>query len=128
MSEPRLLGDAVDHYLRHAAGLAAIAFTCTVKHAQLVADQFKAAGVRAASVDGNMHVRERDRIIGGLASGELQVVTSRDLISEGLDIPARLVPFPRTSSCTKGPTRAPSCRRRPTTRHGSASCRTGTAT
>jgi DNA repair protein RadD len=87
MCQDVLLGDTVDRYHRHADGLPAIAFSCTVEHAQRVADQFKAAGYRAASVDGAMAVKERDRIITGLATGALQVVTSCDLISEGLDIP-----------------------------------------
>jgi DNA repair protein RadD len=81
MEQDVLLGDAVEHYRRHADGLAAICFCCTRKHAQRVAEQFKAAGYRAASVDGSMATKERDGIITGLATGALQVVTSCDLIS-----------------------------------------------
>lgn len=79
MSSGRLVGDAVEHYQDHAEGRPAIAFCCSVAHAELVAERFR----RAAG----MPTRERDRIIGGLASGELQVVTSCALISKGLDIP-----------------------------------------
>jgi DNA repair protein RadD len=87
MSEQRLLGNAVAHYRDHASGRPAITFCVTVAHAELVAARFRAAGYRAATVDGSMPPRERDSIINGLASGELQIVTSCALISEGLDIP-----------------------------------------
>ena len=87
MSDGAIIGDAVEHYRDHADGRPAIAFCVTINHAELVAERFVAAGYRAASVDGTMPNSERDRIIGGLASGELQIVTSCALISEGLDIP-----------------------------------------
>lgn len=87
MSSNTIIGNAVEHYQEHADGLPGIAFCCTVEHAQLVAKQFQRAGYRAASVDGSMPTEERDDIINGLSSGALQIVTSCDLISEGLDIP-----------------------------------------
>lgn len=87
MSANKIVGNAVEHYRWHANGLPAIAFCCTVKHAQLVAEQFCRAGYKAASVDGSMSSDKRDAVINGLSTGRLQVVTSCDLISEGLDIP-----------------------------------------
>jgi DNA repair protein RadD len=87
MSQNTIIGNAVEHYREHAHGLPAIAFCCTVAHAQLVADQFDRAGYRAASIDGSMDTKRRDAIIHGLSSGRLHIVTSCDLISEGLDVP-----------------------------------------
>lgn len=87
MSNNVIIGNAVEHYQEHADGLPAIAFCCTVSHARMVADQFRAKGYRAASVDGSMEVKHRDAIVNGLGTGRLQVVTSCELISEGLDIP-----------------------------------------
>jgi DNA repair protein RadD len=87
MSDSKVVGDAVEHYAEHAAGRRAIAFCVTVNHAELVAERFRAAGYRAASVDGSMRKEDRDLIIGGLATGALDVVTSCELVSEGLDIP-----------------------------------------
>ena len=57
------------------------------KHAELVAQQFRDAGYRATSVDGKLDGAERAYRIGGLAEGRLDVLTSCDLISEGLDVP-----------------------------------------
>jgi DNA repair protein RadD len=83
-----ITGDAVELYGKHSAHKPAIAFCATVSHAEHVAEQFRLAGYRAASVDGKMPKRKRDSLIAGLGNGEIEVLTSCDLISEGLDVPA----------------------------------------
>lgn len=88
MDRPAITGDAVEHYARICPAAPAIVYAASVVHAEHVAERFKAAGFRAASVDGGMDNATRKARIGGLASGEIQVLTSCDLISEGLDIPA----------------------------------------
>jgi DNA repair protein RadD len=87
MSNAKLVGDALEHYGRHAGGKPAIAFCCTVDHAEAVAETFRAEGLRAYSVDGTMGGDERAARIGGLADGRTEVLTSCMLVSEGLDIP-----------------------------------------
>ena len=76
-----------EHYRRHASGRPAIVFCVTVRHAELVAERFAAAGYRAVAVDGSMSTMERDRRIRGLANGEIDILTSCELIAEGLDVP-----------------------------------------
>lgn len=83
-----LMGDAVEHYRRHADGLPAIGFCVSIAHAEAMADTFAAAGYRAFSVDGAMPQKRRDERISGLADGRTQVLMSCALVSEGLDIPA----------------------------------------
>ena len=81
---PAVIGDAVEHYLRLARGLPAIAFCPSVKTAEDLAAEFRARGVRAACVHGEMDDDERDRLI--LGHGKVvDVLTSCDLISEGTD-------------------------------------------
>jgi superfamily II DNA or RNA helicase len=80
-------GDAIAHYRRHAHGLPAIAFCVSVAHAVHVAEQFKAAGYRSEFIEGSMHDRDRKRLISALGTGGLDVLTSCDLISEGVDVP-----------------------------------------
>lgn len=87
MSAGKLVGDAVEHYERHADGRPAVAFCVTVAHAEAVAETFRASGYSATAVDGSLDNAERERRIAGLANGQVQVLTSCDLISEGLDIP-----------------------------------------
>jgi superfamily II DNA or RNA helicase len=88
VDKPQITGHAVEHYRRFCDGAPAVAFCISVAHAQHVADEFRAAGYRSAAVDGSMEDGERKRILTGLGTGEIQVVTSCDLISEGTDIPA----------------------------------------
>lgn len=66
----------------------AVVFCTTVEHSRHVAEAFVRHGVLATSVDGSMRPAERDAAIGGLADGKVQVLTSCELIGEGLDIPA----------------------------------------
>lgn len=83
-----ITGSAVEYYKKICPGVPAIAFCVSVKHAEHVASEFRAAGYRAASVDGSMDDVVRKRIIAGLSNGNIQVMTSCDLVSEGTDIPA----------------------------------------
>lgn len=87
MSEPKLTGDVVAHYAKYAPGLPAIAFCTCVQDAQMYAEAFKAAGWRARAAYGAMPGEERDAAINGLADGSVQVLTTCDLVSEGLDVP-----------------------------------------
>lgn len=82
-----ITGDAVSHYRKHCHGEPAIAFCVSIKHAEHVAEAFRAAGYTAASVDGAMDYGERASRIENLGNGRLQVLTSCDIISEGTDVP-----------------------------------------
>jgi len=88
MSAPKIVGNAVEHYARHAPGLPAILFSASVAHAEATAAAFRAAGWRAVAASGATPAAERDAAIAGLATGAVQVLCSCDLISEGLDVPA----------------------------------------
>lgn len=81
-------GDAIAEYRAKAAGKSAIAFCVTVEHAEQVAKDFADAGLRAACVHGGTPKDIRDGLIAGLGNGALDVLTSCDLISEGLDVPS----------------------------------------
>lgn len=82
-----ITGDAIEHYSRITPGRPAIVFAATLKHADHVAEQFRAAGWRFEVIHGGLEDAERDRLIDGLASGALHGLVSKDLISEGTDIP-----------------------------------------
>jgi superfamily II DNA or RNA helicase len=81
-------GDAVREYTIRAAHRPALAYACTVDHAESIAAVFRAAGYRAACVHGRLPPAERDALIDGLATGAIEVLASCDLISEGLDVPS----------------------------------------
>lgn len=87
MDDGTITGDAVEHYRRICDGVPMLTFCVSVAHAHHVAEQYRAAGYRAAAVDGKLSDDERADRIGGLATGKYQVITSCDLIGEGLDVP-----------------------------------------
>lgn len=88
LDRPVITGDAVSHYRRLAVGRPAIAFCVSVAHAEHVAEEFQSAGFTARSIDGTMSEPERRARLHGLADGTLQILTSCDLIGEGIDVPA----------------------------------------
>jgi DNA repair protein RadD len=83
-----ITGSAVEYYKKICPGVPAIVFCVSVKHAEHVAEEFRAAGFRSQSVDGSMDDAVRKKLIAGLSNGMIQVLTSCDLVSEGTDIPA----------------------------------------
>ena len=89
MTRPTVTGDAITHYQRITAGQPAIAFCCNVNHATTVSDAFNAAGISAATLLGN--TTDRDAIVARFAAGELQVLVTVDVVSEGFDCPGAAV-------------------------------------
>lgn len=87
MDKPAITGDAVDHYKRICDGVPMLVFCVSVAHAHHVAAQYTEAGYRAAAVDGKLSDEDRKDRIEGLGTGKYQVITSCDLIGEGLDVP-----------------------------------------
>lgn len=88
MDKPSITGSVVGHYTKLVPGKRAIAFCVSVKHAKDVAAEFRAAGYRAEHIDGGMADRERDATLLKFERGDIQILTSCDLVSEGFDLPA----------------------------------------
>jgi superfamily II DNA or RNA helicase len=82
------MGDCLTHYRKYLDGQTAIAFCCSVAHAEAVADLFQRNGVAAASIDGTMDSSTRERLLSDLGAGRLKVLTSCALIGEGVDVPS----------------------------------------
>ena len=83
-----IIGDCLTHYRRYLDGQTAIAFCCSVAHAEAVAELFQRSGVAAASIDGTMDSQRREQLLADLAAGRLKVLTSCALIGEGVDVPS----------------------------------------
>ena len=88
LKEGGAMGDAVTHYRRNIFPGTAIAFCCSVAHSEAVAAAFVSQGIKARSVDGTMDKAERRRLLDQLGTGEVQVLTSCMIISEGTDVPS----------------------------------------
>lgn len=87
LDRPSITGSALEHYKKLSPGKRAIVFCVSVEHARNVARDFQAAGFKAASVDGTLHRDARGLIIKSFRDGDLQILTSCDLVGEGLDVP-----------------------------------------
>ena len=88
MDQSTITGDLIAHYRQHLSGKSAIAFCVNIAHAEHVAEQFSSVGIAAASIDGKTETPERMRLLDALGSCELKVLTSCDLIGEGVDVPS----------------------------------------
>jgi superfamily II DNA or RNA helicase len=87
-SAPVVIGNVVDEWMRHARGLATVAFGYTVSHAEHMAARFRQAGARFETVHGEMGSAERQDILDRLARRELDGVTNCNVLTEGWDFPA----------------------------------------
>jgi superfamily II DNA or RNA helicase len=88
MTGSGVVGCAVEHYRRLAMGKRLIVFCVSIRHATMIRDRYKQAGIPAEMVDGTMGDRERKHIIDGFRTGRILILVSVDLISEGFDVPA----------------------------------------
>jgi len=64
-----------------------IVFCSSVQHAHSFAATLRLFGFRAEPIVGEMAPRERDRVMAAFRKGALDVVTTRDLFNEGVDVP-----------------------------------------
>lgn len=88
LNQPKLTGDVVTHWWRHARGLRTVGFACNVAHSLAMVAAFNAAGIPSAHIDGNTPADERRRIIRDFATGRIVVLWNVALIGEGFDLSA----------------------------------------
>lgn len=88
MDKPTITGDAVRHYQKLASGKRCVVMCATIKHADHVCEQYKAAGIPAAQIDGSMTNLEREKVLADFGAGKLLVICNVQLLIEGVDIPA----------------------------------------
>lgn len=88
LDKPTITGDAISHYKKLALGKRAVVFCVSVEHSKHVVNQFLTAGIKAAHVDGETDLSERDETLRKFKAGEIQVLSNVDLFGEGFDLPA----------------------------------------
>lgn len=85
---PKLTGNIITHWRKHAEGLRTVGFGVNVAHSQHLAESFRMAGIPAAHLDGGTDKGERKRIIQQYASGDIRVLFNVSLFGEGFDLSA----------------------------------------
>ncbi|MDJ1174707.1 DEAD/DEAH box helicase [Roseofilum capinflatum] len=91
MVSPEVISNTVTEWQRLTESVekrSTIAFCVSVKHARALADAFNEAGYRADMVCGETHKDERKRLYSALDEGDLDVLTSVNVISIGFDLPS----------------------------------------
>lgn len=88
MDKPTITGDAVATYRKHAQGKRCVVMCVSIRHAEHVMDSYKAAGVPAEMIEGNMTNKERENILARFRDGNTLVICNVNLLIEGVDIPA----------------------------------------
>ena len=88
MRKPKLTGDMISHWRKHADGKRTIGFAVTVAHSVYLCEQFNLAGIPSAHLDGKTPKAERKRIIMDYAHGKLKVIWNVGLFGEGFDLSA----------------------------------------
>lgn len=87
MDKPYLIGNSVQHYHQICPKVPAIAYCCNITHAEHVAEEFRQAGYNAICLTSKQTESEQFHILNKLAQGDIDVVSSVDIISEGTDVP-----------------------------------------
>jgi DNA repair protein RadD len=88
MDRPQVTGDIVKTWQEHSEGRHTVCFACTIKHSLSIVERFRAVGIRAEHLDGTTSENERKRLLAVLDTGELQVLSGVDVLSEGWDQPS----------------------------------------
>lgn len=88
MDRPTITGDIVSHWIRLAENRITVLFAAGIEHSMHLRDAFQAAGVAAEHLDGNTDNDERDRLLQRLAAGQIRVLCSVGVLTEGWDCPA----------------------------------------
>lgn len=84
----KLTGDAIKWYQRLAYDRPGVAFCANIEHCNIVAKAYQDAGISAEVIDGTMKKSERRKLIQRFADGDVKILCSANLITEGFDIPA----------------------------------------
>lgn len=85
VNKPKITGDAVEHYKRFAMGEKAVVMCVDIAHAEDVAKSFQAQGIKAEAIHGG--TTDRDERLDRFENGDTLVLTSVQLLVEGVDLP-----------------------------------------
>lgn len=78
----------VVEYQRTALGRSGIIFACGVEHSKAIRDEFLAADIPCAHIDGSTSYTQRRQIYAAQKSGEVPLIASVETLTEGFDQPS----------------------------------------
>jgi superfamily II DNA or RNA helicase len=89
--KPELIGDIVNHWLKHANGEQTICFATRIEHSKHIVEQFIKAEVPALHVDSYMDPEEQDEIYRLFENGDAVILSNVGMLEEGFDVPSTSV-------------------------------------
>lgn len=88
MGDSDIVGNVVDHWMKHAFGRKTIVFASNVAHSKQLCAEFEGRGISAAHIDGYMRdPLERETIIDDFRNGGTQVLCNVAVLTKGFDAP-----------------------------------------
>ena len=87
MSDPKIFGDIIERWERHAVGARTLVFCVGVAHAEEMANRFAIRGHAAEHIAGSHSISERAEILARFRSGETRILCSVGILTEGFDCP-----------------------------------------
>jgi superfamily II DNA or RNA helicase len=87
MNTDVLVGDFVLHWLRHAGRRRTVVYAVDIKHSIHLVDEMLRSEIKAEHLDGTTKQAEREAILERLRTGETEVVSNCQVLTEGFDLP-----------------------------------------
>lgn len=87
MDRAPVTGEVIRHWREKAGDRQTVVFCSTVAHADHVTEAFRAAGVTAALIRGDLAAETRKAILADYAAGKTRVVVNVSVLTEGWDHP-----------------------------------------
>jgi DNA repair protein RadD len=87
MDRPKITGNVLTNWRKHADGRKTVIFACTIDHAKHICQEFNAAGIPFRHVDQETEDTEREEIFGLIADGKIFGFTNVSVARRGLDLP-----------------------------------------
>lgn len=88
VTESAVVGNVVSDWIKYGQDRPTVCFAVSVAHSQMLANEFKRAGISAVHCDANSTEQEREHARIGLENGSVKVVCNVDIFSVGWDCPA----------------------------------------
>lgn len=86
MNDKVVYTGAVENYLKYANGKSAIVYCTSVENSKNTAEEFIQAGITSGYITGSQEKQEREKAMEDFKNGNIKILTSCEVISEGIDI------------------------------------------
>lgn len=81
------LAPLVESYREHCYGKRGVVFAVNINHSETIVEQYNAAGIKAAHLDGDTPKDQRELILKMFKRGDIWIISNVGIITEGFDFP-----------------------------------------